>query len=343
MKTKGDFTLMNRNEFKSWILAKPVSRKVTIIQNHHTWLPSYSNFNGSNHFEKVRGMDFSHRNVNGWDFIGQHVTTFSDGMIIVGGRPLERQPAGIRGNNKDAICLEHLGNFDKGGDQMTEEHKKTIVFINAVLNLKFALKPGVDHNVYHHWYNLFAPYNRLTDAQNTGRSTKSCPGTNFFGGNKIKDAKKHLIPKIKKTLLSFPEYDGVFNQQKEKPIAHAIVVRANQLNIRSGANVRRKWLGALRKSTQVAIYEKKGRWSRISTDQRWVSSFYLKEVFVGKVIDPDPKGLSVRSGPNRRFRKLGALLKGHPITVYEISDNNWYRIDFLDKWVSGKYCKLEGE
>ncbi len=341
MKTKGDFTLMTRKEFKSWIMAKTINRKVSIIQNHHTWLPDYSNFNGHNHFVKVEGMDFSHRNDNGWDFIGQHVTTFSDGLIAVGGRPIERQPAGIRGNNKDAICLEHLGDFDKRGDEMTAEHKKTIVYVNAVLNLKFGIMPNVNHNVYHHWYNLWAPYQRLTDTQNKRHSTKTCPGTNFFGGNRIQDAKKYFIPKIRKVLKTFPEYKKVFKKELEKPISHAIVVRANQLNVRTGPSVRKKWLGALRKSSQVDIYEKKGRWSRISTEQKWVSSYYLKQVFVGKVIDPDPKGLSVRSGPNRRFKKLGALLKGHPITVYEISDNTWYRIDFLVKWVSGKYCKLD--
>ncbi len=342
MKTKGDFTLMTRKEFKNWIMAMKINRKVTMIQNHHTWLPSYDNFNGFNHFAKLEGMDFSHRNVNGWDFIGQHVTTFSDGMIGVGGRPFERQPAGIRGNNKGAICLEHLGDFDKGQDEMTAEHKKTIVHVNAVLNLKFGLTPNVDTNVYHHWYSLFAPYNRLTDGQNNKRSTKSCPGSNFFGGNTIAVAKKKFIPLIKKTLKEFPEYKTVFGKEAEQPIGHAIVVRANALNVRTGPSVRRKWAGTIRKSTQVAIYEKKGRWSRISTEQRWVSSYYLKQVFVGTVIDPDPKGLSVRSGPNRRFRKLGVKMKGDPITVYEISDNNWYRIDFLDKWVSGKYCTLDG-
>ena len=138
---------MNRKEFKTWVMAQNVSRKITMLQNHHTWLPSYGNFDGSNHFWKVIGMRNSHMFERGWSDIGQHITTFPDGMIIVGSRALERIPAGIKGNNKEAICIEHLGNFDKGNDEMTKEHKETVIQVNAALNLKFGLIPNVDHNV----------------------------------------------------------------------------------------------------------------------------------------------------------------------------------------------------
>ncbi len=336
MKTYLGFTLMNRNEFKNWLMAQTVSRKITMLQNHHTWLPAYPNFNGTNHFSKVIGMRNSHMFERGWSDIGQHITTFSDGMIIVGSRPLERIPAGIKGNNNEAICIEHLGNFDKGNDEMTREHQKTAIFVNAALNLKFGLLPGVEHNVYHHWFDM------TTTLRTDGKgNTKSCPGTAFFKGNKVADAKKHFIPKIRKQVKQFPEYRSVFDTALETPIAHGIVVRANTLNVRIGPGVRRKWIGTLNRGSIVDIYEYKNNWARIGKTQKWVSNYYLKSIEYGTVIDDDPKGLSIRTGPHRRFRKLGALMKGTRVTIHETSDNNWHRIDFLDKWVSGKYVEKE--
>ncbi len=316
-------------------MKQEVSRKITMIQNHHTWLPDYTSFN-DNHFQQVQGMKNFHVNERGWSDIGQHITTFPDGMIIVGTRPLERQPAGIKGHNDGAICLEHVGNFDKGKDVMSSEHKKTIVHVNAALNLKFALKPSIDHNVYHHWYDLSSTQRTFGSG-----NTKTCPGTNFFGGNKVKDAQKNFYPKILKELKSFSEYSKVFKKSnKNKVIAHARVVRAQNLNVRKGPSTKKKKVGTLSRGTIVDIYEIKDKWSRISTDKKWVSSYFLKPIYYGIVIDDDKKGLNVRTGPAGSFRKITALPKGSKVTVYEQSDNGWYRISFLDKWVSGKYVNL---
>lgn len=337
MKTKNGFILLKRSEFKNWMMKQTINRKVTMIQNHHTWLPDYTSFNGD-HFRSVQGMKNFHVNQRGWSDIGQHITTFPDGMIIVGTRPFERAPAGIKGHNSNAICIEHLGNFNKNKDKMEEQHRRSIIHVNSVLNLKFGLEANVDHNVYHHWYDL-------STLQRTGGSgnTKTCPGTNFFGGNSIEKCKKHFIPLVRKDLKSFPEYQSVFDDaNKETPIGYAIVVRARALNVRKGPGTRYKKDGKINRGTTVDIFEKKGRWSRISTgkQKRWVSSFYLKKVWKGVVIDEDPKGLSVRTGPGRRYRKITALMKDTPVTVYEKHDNGWCRIDFLDKWVSGKYLKF---
>ena len=85
MKTRNGFILLKRSEFKKWMMRQTINRKVTMIQNHHTWLPDYTTFN-DNHFEQVQGMKNFHVNQRGWSDIGQHITTFPDGMIIVGTR-----------------------------------------------------------------------------------------------------------------------------------------------------------------------------------------------------------------------------------------------------------------
>ncbi len=335
MKTKQGFILLNRSEFKDWVMKHNINRKVVMIQNHHTWVPDYTRFNGSNHFNLCISMKNYHVNERRWSDIGQQITTFPDGKVIIGTRSFEVPPACISKNNNNAVCIEHVGNFNKGKDKMTEEHRRTIIHVNAVLNLKFKLKPNTTHNVYHHW---FDPWSGKMFGGS--KYTKSCPGTNFFGGNKMEDAKKNFIPKVLKELKSLPEYAERFNVKiAEKPISYAMVMRANQLNVRTGPSVKRKKIGTLTRGSTVDVYEKKGRWARISTEQKWVSSFFLTKIDKGIVIDDDPKGLSIRVGPSSKFRKIGFFMKDTEVTIYETSDNNWHRISFIDKWISGKYVK----
>jgi len=51
----------------------------------------------------------------GWSDIGQHLTLFPDGIWVLG-RDLNKTPSSILGWNTGAICIEMLGNFDKGND-----------------------------------------------------------------------------------------------------------------------------------------------------------------------------------------------------------------------------------
>ena len=189
-KTEGQFILMDIKTFAEWLNDQKTGRKIKRIQNHHTWKPDYSNFRGDNHFNLLKGMQGSHLK-RGFSDIAQNITTFPDGTLAIC-RPISRTPAGIKGANTGGVCIEHVGNFDAGKDKMTEAHTNTIVQLNALLCTKFELEPDTDTIVYHHWWDL-----------NTGRrkngegSTKSCPGTGFFGGNKVEDAMDSLIPKVK--------------------------------------------------------------------------------------------------------------------------------------------------
>ena len=131
METKHGFTKMTLAEFENWINKLMVGRTVLLIQQHHTWNPSYKAFNGTNHFTQQLGMKNYHISSNGWADIGQHFTTFPDGTIVTG-RSLEHTPACLKGANTNGICIEHFGNFDKGGDKMTDAHRDTISGMTAI-------------------------------------------------------------------------------------------------------------------------------------------------------------------------------------------------------------------
>lgn len=192
-KIKDQFILMDTGAFVQWLKEQKIGREVKCLQNHHTWKPDYSHFSGDNHFNLLEGMKRSHLK-RGFSDIAQNITTFPDGTLAVC-RPLTKAPAGIKGANTGGICIEHVGNFDEGMDRMTEAHQHTILYLNALLCAKLGLNPDTNSIVYHHWWDL-----KTCERRDGEGSTKSCPGTGFFGGNKVGHATDNFIPKIKSVL-----------------------------------------------------------------------------------------------------------------------------------------------
>lgn len=178
-------------EFKKYMDSLNVSRSVRLIQLHHTYSPSYKQFTGNNHIQLQTGMRNYHIKTNGWSDIGQHFTVFPDG-VIMSGRSMEKIPAGIKGANTGAVCIECLGNFDSGGDVMTQAQKSSIVSMVKILLDKFKLK-AQNAIIYHGWWS--ASGTNLGDYSKS-KSAKTCPGTNFFGGNTRSAFEKNLLPLI---------------------------------------------------------------------------------------------------------------------------------------------------
>lgn len=322
METKYGFTKMNLDEFQSYLSQTKIARTVLTVQQHHTYIPSYQHFKGNNHFELQRGMKNTHINQNGWADIGQHFTIFPDGSILTG-RSLEKSPACIYGNNANAICIENLGYFDKGHDEMTELQKEAIVKATALLCEKFSFVPDTNKIVYHHWFNL------STGKRNNGAgNNKSCPGTNFFGGNKVADCEKHFIPLVKNAMNAQDEIVSVLK---------FVYVTSTSLNIRTGAGTN------FAKATDrnpalfgavLRVYEEKNGWYKISSSSKhWVSSKYTQEVKKA-IVNTD--NLNIRSGIGTKFSSIGKLMKGEEVFVYE-QKSLWSNIGFEPSWVKSNY------
>ena len=199
MTMQGQHILMTREEFRDWLFHAQIKRKVTLIQQHHTWQPSYKQFNGSNHFQMLMGMENFHKRTMGWSNIAQNITTFPDGKIAVS-RPFNIAPEGTIGPRANAtgIAIENVGNFDKGHDVMTEAQKETIVYISAALSIKFGLTPSIDSITYHHWWNLRTKERVLDRGPNY--NVKTCPGTGFFGGNSTASAIHNFYPLVSRKM-----------------------------------------------------------------------------------------------------------------------------------------------
>jgi hypothetical protein len=191
MKVIGKFVLLDMSEFDEWLKLQPIKRKISLIQQHHTFVPSYKNFTGSNHFQLCRSMEQAHKE-RGFAEIAQHLTTFPDGKIMVC-RNLNSVPAGIKGANNNGICIENVGNFEKRKDSMSILQKECIIHITRSLLQQFHLVPSEQTVVYHHWYDLNTGKRILKEGTGT---TKTCPGTTFFGGNTVQMFKEGLLKEL---------------------------------------------------------------------------------------------------------------------------------------------------
>lgn len=265
---QGKFILFDLPAFAAWLNALNVTRVIQLVQNHHTFIPSYVNFDGSNHFERLRAMEEAHLQ-RGFDQIAQNLTTFPDGTVAAC-RAFDIAPAGIKGANSHGICIENLGDFDTGKDNMTPAQKDCIPKVNALLCRKFKLTPNTDSIVFHHWFDL------ATGQRTNGTgTTKTCPGTGFFGGNTVDSARQNFIPLIVQELANLADSPAT----SPSAAIFSAQVTASVLNIRSQPNAASDILGQLSNGSMVQVFEEQNGWGRIdSAASRWVKESFLQKV-----------------------------------------------------------------
>ncbi len=150
--------------------------------------------------------------VRGFNDIAQHFTVFPDGLILTG-RSLEQNPAGIKGANTGAICIENFGNFDAEQDVMTAEQADAIITLVAALCKVFGLEPETAIT-YHAWWT--AKGQALGD-YHPAKSAKTCPGTAFFGGNTRDAFLKNLLPRIKRAMKTEEEIEMRYKYYDDMP------------------------------------------------------------------------------------------------------------------------------
>lgn len=202
---KGNFLLLDIEEFRPWLQKQKVTRNIKGLQVHHTGAPNYTTrkmVNGvaqQDYFKCLEGMRDYHINTNKWIATGQHLTLFEDGKVGVSlDRDLNMTPACIYNNNAGYVGIEIIGCFDKGVDTMTTVQKQATIHMYAALCEKFYVPVNTDKIVYHAWFT--ASGTRLSD-YTPGKSSKSCPGTAYFGdGNTIAAANKNFLPQVKAEL-----------------------------------------------------------------------------------------------------------------------------------------------
>lgn len=337
MKTQyGFIEFETLDEFKTWLSRQTIKRKITKLQIHHTAAPSYSNWSTDIALRRQNNMKSFHINDRGMSDIAQHFTIFPDGHIVTG-RSLEKDPAGITGFNTNAICCEIYGNFDKGGDTMNAVQREAVIAFYGLLCEKFKITPSSSTIRYHAWYDAKGNYlgNYIQ-----GKSTKTCPGTNFFGGNTITAFNNNFLPEIKK----FITQGIVSTQPPTQTTNYQIIVTTDLLNVRSGAGTNYKKMGCVKKGEVFTIVEVKNDWGRLKSGAGWISLAYTEiynpinsstNTYQVKVI---ADMLNVRSGPSVDYEEVTTIKKGEIFTIVEVK-NDWGKLASGAGWISLKYTE----
>ena len=280
MKQSNGFTLMEKtSEIKTYLNGQKVNRQINKIQIHHMASPSYSTWEKTDkkifsepHFGRTKSLDSYGKSTWGsrddkGHYIAQHFNVFPDGQIT-SGRSLNSTPIGIKGWNTGAICIEIYGNFDKGKDQMNEAQKQAVIALVAELCDRFDIKPSANTIRYHAWFTAKGTY---LGNYKAGRSTKTCPGTGFFGGNTMAAFEQNFLPAIK-------NYGKVPTQEVINVNSYMVKVTANTLNVRKGPGTSYAITTQVKKNQVYTIVETQGKWGKLKSGAGWIHLGYTSKV-----------------------------------------------------------------
>lgn len=278
MKTKYGFIKFdNVDEFRQWLNKKKVTRTIKLVQLHHTATRA-SVANKYDAFDLQENMKTYHVASCGWQDIAQQFTIFPDGSIMTG-RDINTSPAGIKGANANGICIECYGYFDRGYDVMSAKQQAAVIAATKILLDRFNLTPSDKTITYHCWWTAGGTY--IGDYKQ-GKSCKTCPGTNFFGGNTLAAFKKYLLPKIKEygttqSLGTAKQTNTAKTSTASSTVPYLIKVTADVLNIRAGAGINYRITGTIKKGEVYTIIQEKDGWGKLKSGAGWISLHYTKK------------------------------------------------------------------
>ncbi len=354
MKTQNGFTLMKgSNEIRAFLKGKKVSRKISGIQIHHMGMPDYNTWEKTDkrifsepHFGRTNSLNeygkntWGSRDENG-KYIAQHFNVFPDGYIT-SGRNLNSTPIGIKGWNTGKICIEIYGNFDKGKDQMTTAQKEAVIALVGELCRRFDLTPGTNTLRYHAWFTSGGTYLGTYDPN---KSRKTCPGTNFFGGNTMAAYKKNFLPAIQTYLKNGSV--GIENENSSVVSVNKIVkVTTDELNIRKEPTANSSKVGEVKKGEVFTIIKQDGNWGYLKSGAGWIHLGYTEPV---KSIDIVNSGnsfkvrvttdiLNIRKSPDANSSKTGSVKKGEVFTITKTS-GDWGYLKSGAGWIHLGYTE----
>lgn len=133
------------------------------------------------------------------------------------------------------------------------------------------------------------------------------------------------------------------SEEQEKPSDGKVIETGTVVNVSSALNVRNGpsgsdgWIGSLAKGEKVDIYDiTSNNWAKINYNGSYgyVSMSYIdtgkaeEKVIETGTVDVS-YSLNVRSGPSGSDERIGYLLNGQTVEIYEISDN-WAKIKYGD-------------
>ena len=262
MKTKNGFTLLeNEKDVKDWLAKQKVTRKITRLQVHNTFLPDYTTWEKTDkkvfsepHFGRAQSLDDYGKKTWGYSdghghYTAQNFTVFPDGKIIVS-RNLNSKPIGIKGWNDGALCIEIYGNFDKGKDIMNTSQKKAVIYLYGELCKRFKIPVDTAHIRPHRHFTASGTYLGKYDPN---RSAKTCPGTNFWGVGCSSSGFNKFLTDIKEYANGKTTTKDTSKEDKANKFQ---IITLDKLNIRKTADWNAKPITTVKKGQYLDVIEK---------------------------------------------------------------------------------------
>ena len=283
MKTQNGFTLMNKNEIPSYLAKQKVTRKITRLQVHNTFLPDYTTWEKTDkkvfsepHFGRAQSLDDYGKKTWGYSdghghYTAQNFTVFPDGKIIVS-RNLNSKPIGIKGWNDGALCIEIYGNFDKGKDVMTTAQKNAVIALYGELCKRFKISVDTAHIRPHCWFTARGTYLGKYDSS---RSAKTCPGTNFMGHGCSPSGFAKFINDIKDYING--KKDEPKDEDTSKYTTGVYRIDTDDLNVREKATADSEKVGVVHKGDAYTITKVDGNWGYLKSGLGWIHLGYCKK------------------------------------------------------------------
>jgi len=211
---------------------------------------------------------------------------------------------------------------------MNNVHKNAIVEYTAALCMKFSINPNTNTILYHHWFNL------SSGQRNNGTGgNKSCPGSNFFEGNKVADCDNNFLPLVR-------NITGADEQIVVDDFDKLVCVTANRLNVRKGAGTNNglaRGIQSVKFGSVLKSFKEENGWYKINASaEHWISGKYTRDVLKGEV---KANVLNVRSGAGRENEVVDQFHKGQDVII-ELEQNGWYKLNLEEKWLSKDYVVL---
>ena len=287
MKIQNGFTLLeNVKDIRDWLAKQKVTRKITRLQVHNTFLPDYTTWEKTDkkvfsepHFGRAQSLDDYGKKTWGYSdghghYTAQNFTVFPDGKIIVS-RNLNSKPIGIKGWNDGALCIEIYGNFDKGKDIMNTSQKKAVIYLYGELCKRFKIPVDTAHIRPHCHFTAGGTYLGKYDPN---RSAKTCPGSNFWGVGCSPSGFNKFLADIKAYVNGKGEQSPTAS--KFKP--YIARVTTDGLNARKGPGSEHDIECILDKGVAITIVEEKkskdgGIWVKGKAGY-WVNKKYMEFV-----------------------------------------------------------------
>lgn len=354
MKTQNGFTLMKGvREIVEYLKKQNPSRKITRIQIHHMDLPNYDIWEKTDkkkfdepHFGRTNSLNdygkntWGSKDVNG-KYIAQHFNIFPDGYIT-SGRSLSNNPIGIRGWNDNAICIEIYGDFDKGKDTMVKVQKDAVIALVGELCKRFKITPSENTIRYHAWFTSKGTYLGTYVA---GKSGKTCPGTNFFGGNTMDTYKKNFLPAIQ-AYLKHGSVDIEDENSSAVTVNKMVKVTVDELNIREEPTANSSKMGEVKKGDVFTIVKQDGNWGYLKSGAGWIHLGYAEPVKSTGIVDSGnsfkvrvtTEILNIRKNPDVNSSKMGSVKKGEVFTITKTS-GDWGYLKSGAGWINLDYTK----